>query len=55
MGRRKRVSRRRWRARWRLGRWVPVWALWEAQIVPERYEYEWDLEAQVVRRVVTNW
>lgn len=53
VGRRKRDSRRRWRARWRLGKWVPAWALWEAQIVPERSRagYEWDLCRQSVRLI----
>lgn len=54
LARRKKDSRRRWRARWRLGRWVPAWALWEAEIYPERHEYEWDLVRQIVRRIVTE-
>lgn len=54
MGRRKRVSRRRWRARWKLGKPVPAWALREAEIYPEQYEYVWDLQADIVWRIITE-
>lgn len=51
LGRRKKDSKRRWKARWRLGKEVPAWAVAEAEILIDRYEYEWDLWRQTVRRI----
>lgn len=34
-----------------MGKEVPAWAVMEAEILVDRYEYVWDLWRQTVRRL----
>lgn len=50
--RRKRVSKRRWKARLRQGKWIPVYAVNEHQLLkgPGQETYAFDHQRDLIRR-----